>query len=85
MKGVTDSSNLPVKSQPGRFNFLALALAALALNLSLIQSASAWYFTNTGSLNTPREFHTATLLSNGKVLCRGRPQQPCSSLQRRVV
>jgi len=48
-----------------------LALAALALNLSLIQSASAWYFTNTGSLNTPREFHTATLLSNGKVLVAG--------------
>src|SRR6266478_2389514 len=71
MKGVLDSTIQPMKVHPRRFVSFILALAAFALNLSVIQSASAWYFTNTGSLNIPREFHTATLLSNGKVLVAG--------------
>jgi len=39
------------------------------LSRSIYQSSigQCLYFTNTGSLNIPREYHTATLLLNGKV------------------
>jgi len=48
-----------------------LALAALALNLSLIQSGQCLVFHQYRLAEHPREFHTATLLSNGKGLVRG--------------
>ena len=49
----------------------APALAALVVSLSLTQSAQAAGWADTGSLNTKREYHTATLLANGKVLVVG--------------
>src|ERR1017187_8936373 len=52
---------------------MAQALAALALNLASNQQAKAvaYTFISTGSLNEAREYHTATLLSNGQVLVAG--------------
>jgi hypothetical protein len=43
---------------------LALALAALGLDLSAIHEAKAASWTTTGSLTTARYLHTATLLPN---------------------
>ena len=48
-----------------------LALATLALGLSVIHEAKAASWVYTGSLNTSRAFHTATLLPNGMVLVAG--------------
>ena len=49
----------------------ALALAALALNLSVIHEAKAAGWIVTGGLATARYWHTATLLPNGKALVAG--------------
>jgi hypothetical protein len=58
------------KTHRGTVVPLALALTTLALNLSVVREAKADWAT-TGSLNTPRQLHTATLLANGKVLVAG--------------
>ena len=52
-------------------NKLFLCAAALALNLTATQSAEAAAFTPTGSLGGTRAGHSATLLSNGRVLVTG--------------
>ncbi len=50
---------------------LALALTALALSSSIIQSAGADSFAITDPMKTVRSGHTATLLTNGQVLVAG--------------
>jgi hypothetical protein len=50
---------------------MAQALVALALNLAINQPAKASSFTPSGGLSNAREFHTATLLTNGQVLVAG--------------
>src|SRR4029077_3599669 len=50
---------------------IASVLAALALAQILTNPAKAASFTSSGSLATARYFHSATLLSNGKVLVAG--------------
>ncbi len=50
---------------------LTLALAALVVGLSLSQPAKAGVWSTTGSLNTGRLKHTATVLPNGQVLVVG--------------
>jgi hypothetical protein len=64
----------PLKPHRGTNVARALALTALALGLSVIheaQAASTNSWATTGSLNTARDSHTATLLPNGMVLVAG--------------
>ena len=60
----------PTKSHRGTIVPLALALTTLALHLSVVREAKAAW-ANTGSLNTARQLHTATLLPNGNVMYAG--------------
>ncbi|MGB7749167.1 MAG: kelch repeat-containing protein [Verrucomicrobiia bacterium] len=50
---------------------LALALAALALNLSVIYDAQAASWVTNSPMTTTRQYQTATLLPNGKLLIVG--------------
>src|ERR1017187_4439744 len=59
----------PMKTHPE--NYLALTLAALALNLSVLQPAQAASWVTNGPMVTARYNHTATLLPNGKVIVVG--------------
>ena len=60
-----------MKTHPRNLVPLALAMAALVLNLSVIQPAQAASFTETSPLKGKPSSLTATLLPNGKVLVAG--------------
>ncbi len=59
----------PMKTHPK--SYLALALATLALNLSVIQPAQAASWVTNSPMTTQRANHTVTVLPNGKLLVVG--------------
>jgi len=50
---------------------LPLVFSGIAGHTSMVMAQTPGAFTATGSMTTPRQFHTATLLTNGKVLITG--------------
>jgi hypothetical protein len=60
-----------VKTPNNRILALALALTALLLDLSVFQTAHAGIWVTNGPMTTARYGHTATLLSDGRVLVAG--------------
>ena len=58
-------------STPGRAFQIGLSIALLSISAVLTASGSPFTFSNTGSLNAVRAYHTTTLLPNGKMLAAG--------------
>src|SRR6266568_1427373 len=70
-KATPASSGLSAPITPVAAGGNQLAIAGPASAPSLFSVDAPFTFDNTGSLNTARRDHTATLLSNGKVLVAG--------------
>lgn len=53
--------------------FLAIGLAASTAAPGLAQTLGTW--AKTGSMNSPRQYHTLALLADGQVLAAGQPEE----------
>src|SRR5262245_60349308 len=60
-----------MKIQNNKTIRLAIALATLGLNLTVIHQPNGAGFVEVSPMNKERNYHTATLLPNGKVLVAG--------------